>query len=389
MLARMTWFLFLLAVLLSACQPSPAPPAGENPQATTPVGAVAAVATNASSDQPPALPNLLVCADCAAARVELRRKDSLTAVRAPLGTELQPGDVLLLTEGDAAVFCGAESDWDASPLPLAIDEPHGVPCGIGRPPRPYPDAATVRGDAESGPSGELYALRPRSGWVLGDRPTLVWHEIAGATSYTVTLEGDDGIIRTTVAAGSPLPYPADWEPLQAEGASYQLVVATAHATSGENTKGFSLLESQEDLQSKIERLRQRPLEEPARTVLLAELYLSQGLRSETVELLEALPGGGDLIAVQSLLGDTYLKMGLVAEGEAAYRRMLELAQAGGFAEAQAEALTGLGWAACAERNLDAVTQNWAQARDVYEQNGFAGQLDAGTRLLDSAAMECG
>ena len=108
-----------------------------------------------------------------------------------------------------------------------------------------------------------------------------------------------------------------------------------------------------------------------------------------MELLEALPGGGELIAVQSLLGDTYLKMGLVAEGEAAYRRMLELAQAGGFAEAQAEALTGLGWAACAERNLDAVTQNWAQARDLYQRNGFAGQLDSGTRLLDSAANKRG
>ena len=99
---------------------------------------------------------------CAAARVELRRKDSLTAVQRPVGVE-RAGDVLLLKSGDAAVFCGAESDWDTSPLPLAI-QTHGVPRGIGRPPRPYPDAATVRGDAESEAGGHsMCCARERLG----------------------------------------------------------------------------------------------------------------------------------------------------------------------------------------------------------------------------------
>lgn len=87
-----------------------------------------------------------------------------------------------------------------------------------------------------------------------------------------------------------------------------------------------MLENMDALTAKLERLQARPLTEPARSLLLAELYLSYGLRSEAVELLDAIPGADETPAVQSLLGDTYWNMELAEQAEAAYARLLELAQ---------------------------------------------------------------
>jgi hypothetical protein len=223
---------------------------------------------------------------------------------------------------------------------------------------------------------------------MNDRPTLVWHEIIGAASYTVTLESDDGITRTIFASGSPLPYPAEWEPLQAEGASYRLIVAAGDKTSGEETPGFSLLEDQDEFKAKVERLQQRVSVEPAHTLLLAELYLSRNLRNEAIDLLTALPGANEIIAVQSLLGETYLNMGLVAQGQAAYAHMAELATAQGFIESQAQALTGLGWAACAVRDLDAVNGYWFQAHTIYDQHDIGAQTKATQALLTDVQKRC-
>ncbi len=361
--------LFLI-LSLTSCQPVATP-------------APAPVALTAT----PFLPNLLILTE---AQVQVRRKDSLAPVAVALGAEVSPGDTITVTQGSAALFCGAEADWDASPRALAVGKVAGVPCGEGRPPRPYPDAAMVRsrGGEERPAASEIYILSPRSGWVMNDRPTLVWQEIAGADSYTVTLESDDGITRTIVAAGSPLSYPSDWKPLEAEGASYQLLVTAGDKSSGDETPGFSLLEDQDEFKAKIERLQQRVPAEPARTLLLAELYLSRNLRSEAIDLLTALADADEIIAVQSLLGETYLNMGLVAQGQAAYTRMAELGESQGFIESQAQALTGLGWAACAARDLDGANEHWSQAYALYDQHGLAAQTETVNALLVGTDKRC-
>lgn len=363
--------LFLI-LSVTACQP-----------VATPTPAPAPVALTAT----PSLPNLLILTE---AQVQVRRKDSLAPVAVALGAEVSPGDTITVTQGSAALFCGAEADWDASPRALAVGKVAGVPCGEGRPPRPYPDAAMVRsrGGEERPTSGEIYILSPRSGWVMNDRPTLTWHEITGAATYTVTLESDDGITRTIVAPSSPLPYPTQWEPLQAEGASYRLIVAAGDKSSGEETPGFSLLEDQDEFKAKVARLQQRVPAEPARTLLLAELYLSRNLRSEAIDLLTALPDADQIIAVQSLLGETYLNMGLVSQGQVAYTRMAELAESQGFIESQAQALTGLGWAACALRDLDTVNKQWSQAQALYDQHSLSAQAAAVQGLLVDIQKRC-
>lgn len=379
----------LIVLLATACQPLPntAPVAGRQAsgQPTTPTALA----------EPGELPNILVLTNANNANVAVRRRGG-AFLPATLGTELAPGDLVQVKEGEAAIFCGAEANWDTSPLPLTVgQDAAGVPCGAGRSPRPYPHLSTLllasRGvTTATAAAPTLLVLSPRSGWVIDDHPPLIWQEIAGATSYTVTLGSDNGKERPPViASSSPLAYPTTWPPLEREGASYWVVVTANNGVESDpETPGFSLLEEPALLQAKIERLRQRPLPEPALTILLAELYLRANLRSETVALLTALPDADQLVAVQQLLGETYLNMGLLEQSEAAYTRLLTLAQEQGLVEAEAAAHVGLGYASCARSEPEQGKEHWSQAHALYQQIPLSARVDEVAALLTHADQEC-
>jgi hypothetical protein len=301
--------------------------------------------------------------------------------------------LLVLHEGEAAIFCGDESTWDGSPIALVLGERSGVPCGVGAPPRAAPDIVSVRarsGSADN-PQSTVRVLSPRSGWILNDRPSLVWSEISGASSYTVTLLGDDGIARPPIVAPQAwLAYPEEWESIQGDGASYRLQVEGAGEVTDVATPGFSLLPpiEKEALNAKESHLRTRPFHEVGLTLLLAHLYLSYDLRSEAVEVLNALPNASEFVAVQELLGDTYLEMGLVAEAQSAYTLMLQRAKSSGIVEAQAAAQVGSGHVACVQLNAEMAESSWQQALALYTDIGLDDLVREVDALLAGLAVNC-
>jgi tetratricopeptide (TPR) repeat protein len=153
-------------------------------------------------------------------------------------------------------------------------------------------------------------------------------------------------------------------------------------------QGFSLLDPDKAarVRDQVERLRRRPLTEPALTLLLAELYLGYGLRSEAVEMLEFLPGGNQVAAIQQLLGETYLTMGLFAEAETAFERAL--AQAAGLPEAEAAAHFGLGQAACGQWKGARAQEQLHEAQAQYQALEMAAQADEMAKWLEKAAENC-
>lgn len=341
---------------------------------------------------PSILPNLLVQVE---GRVEVRRQGSIRFVPVGLGAEVQAGDTLHLLEGKAAVFCGNETLWDKSPQSLSVgEEKSGVPCLAGRQPRPTPDIVQLRGDTTNVVGDIPYVLSPRSGWVLDDRLALRWHVLPGVGAYTVTLVSDDGQERTAVtASGGELAYPDTWPPLQAGGANYRLHVERGGRRSDEGDtfgQGFSLLNPDQmaRVRDQAAHLRKRPLTETALTLLLAELYLSYDLRSEAVEMLVALPDGDQVVAVQRLLGETYLAMGLSTEAEMAFYQALALAQAAGLPEDEAAAHFGLGLAACGQWDETEAQEQWEQAREQYQTLGMAVQTEEVAKWLADVAQTC-
>lgn len=372
----------MLAFIFVACTAQPSQPTSD--------GSMRAEKLETTVAEPaatPQLPNLLIALD---AQVMVRRQGATQFLPTTLGATVEPGDTLLLNAGEAGIFCGAESEWARSPLSLPLGENAGVSCSFGRPPRPEPNLSGVRGsDNDHSNANELVVLSPRSGFLLNERPDIIWQELSDTTNYTITLRSNEGIDRPSVmATGGQISYPASWPPLEAEGAEYRLIIATETITSDTKMPGFSLLENADAVQRQAAQLRERPVPAPALAVMLAELYLGYKLRSEAVALLTALPDDDELVAVQNLLGEAYLNMGLIPQGQAAYNRMAELAEAEGFIESQAQAAIGLGWIACAMRDFDATTEFWSQAAALYVQHGLVPQAGEVQKLSADMQNRC-
>ncbi len=373
------WLLFLMlfAVMLAGCGTS-----------TTP--------RVVPSTLPPAadhirLPNMLVSVN---GQVVIRHPGSTEYTPATLGTKVEPGDTLRVLTGSAAIFCGDEALWDKSPFPLRPGRDLGVPCTLGRPPRPLPDLTLLRGKPSEVTQEIPYVIFPRTGWVLSDRPLIRWHPLAGVDTYTVTLKSDDGLKRPpAVVTGHELVYPSLWPPLQANGATYVVIVEGGGRRSDEagvTGLGFSLLPPDriQRLREQEARLRKRPLQDLDLALLLAELYRTYDLRSEVVALLTDTAGGENSVAVQLLLGQTYLNMHLFAEAENAFARALTLAQQKGLLESQADAHLGLGLALCGMKRGRGVRPHWQRAQKLYLHLGLTDRAEQVSGYLDQAASRC-
>lgn len=327
-----------------------------------------------SDAPPPVLPNMLVEVD---GEVEVvRQGGSAIPVPIALGAELQLGDRLYLKSGQAAIFCGNETLWASSPISLPLGKHFKLTCQEGRVKSKSKAAGiSIVRRPESRASQHIpIALSPRSGFVLNDRPTLRWHLLPGVETYTVTLKSDDGKTRPPVSvSGNVLSYPKQWPSLQAGGAGYRLRVEgeVPRSDEGEIKEGFSLLapDQAEQVRDLSQRLRERDLSHLSETLLLAKLYLSDEykLRSEAAELLLALPDGDQVVAVQHLLGETYLEMGRPDEATAAYQQALTLAQNASLPEEQAAAHLRLGLLACAQTDHENARTHWQEALKLYDQ----------------------
>lgn len=333
--------LFLITfIFLAACQPAP----------------------------PPVLPNMLVEV---AGKAQVLRKGRSDWVPITLGAELQPGDILFVSR-QAAVFCGNETQWKTSPKLVPDNKNYTVTCSEGRVPFPEPGTSLARGDESN--EHIPYAVSPRSGFVLNDQPTLRWDLVPGVETYTVTLESYGETRPLVSVSGNVLSYPSQWPSLQA-GVDYGLKVEgeVPRTDEGEiDGEGFSLLADDKAQQVRLfsDRLHERGLSSPSEALLLAHLYLHEeyNLHSEAVELLLAVPDGDQIVAIQRLLGQTYLEMGLLHEATDAYTQTLALAEDANLPEAQANAHLGL---SCVHADKEEASSHREDAEALYKQMGWA------------------
>lgn len=343
------------------------------------------------------LPNVLVGAQGA---VAVRHQGGSMFIPIGFGARLLADDLLNISGGSAAVFCGHESQWDASPTTLQSGTNRSIPCLHGQTATPAPDIARLRtrGEPHDRPDNLPYVLTPRTGFVLSDRPTLRWHMVSSTTTVTITLESTDGLARTAkVVSGTELAYPDDWPPLQRNGADYRLLVQPTTGMSAAVSSpgsGFTALDSESAarVQALAERLKARVTNDAAQALLLAELYLHHDerypLRSEAVELLRNVPAGEKIRAIQQLLGEVYLQMGLFAEAQQAFEHALVLATAAGETEFEADALLYLGVAACLRGNQVQAVSWWQTAQARYTELELSTKAEQAAARLKMVAVDC-
>jgi hypothetical protein len=333
------------------------------------------VETEQSSETPTAnalLPNYLIEAN---GNISLRRIGWSGFYPIGFGTPLKQGDLVRVAEGGyAGVFCGDASLWQAGSLELpADDQEHGIPCQAGKPPRPWPDVAALRG--ESG--GEVpYVISPRNTALINPTPPLEWHPLSGVNDYTLSILSDDGIERTPFSTnGNESVWPEDWSPLEAH-ATYVLIVEGNGVQSDQGNEthsglGFWLLDPEvaEDVTQQSNQLAKLVLNEPAKKLLVAELYLNHQLRSEAVQTLEVIASGSQDSAIWLIVGKGYLELGLPVESIQAFGQALKIAQDRGEAEAQASAHFGLGLALDLYNDAEEAQSHFQEALGLFNQIG--------------------
>jgi hypothetical protein len=334
------------------------------------------------------LPNFLVEAT---GEVKLRRPGWRDFLPVSIGTLLESGDLIRVSEDShMSIFCGDETLWELNPTSLPADGiEHSIPCQSSYPPRPWSDVARVRGEDDD---RIPYVIAPRNSALLDTQPMLRWHPLSGVDIYEVTILSDDGMDRTAVTAtGHELGWPDAWPSLQ-PGASYVLIVeGDKHASDAGNTQhvglAFWLLSPQQtEIVERLEsRLRERPMQSAATTLLVAELYRNYDLRVAAADLLAALPPDDDTPIVWLTLGQVYLEMGLGSEARTSLIQALDISLPIDDLEMAAHAHMGLGMA---DQQMGEATapDHWRAARLLYEQIGDANGLETVDELLGESTQ---
>jgi tetratricopeptide (TPR) repeat protein len=165
--------------------------------------------------------------------------------------------------------------------------------------------------------------------------------VADATSYKVTIRGDEGSWSFTVPAKSgcqiqELIYPQPCAsgqnsgcapPLKA-GESYKLVVQAKGRSSEEEdlpNLGFTLLTGEEiqKVQSITEALNRLAIGDSIKVKMRASVYANNGLNAEAIRVLEEDGPSQRNPEALRLLGNLYLKIGLTRKAEALYLNLLK------------------------------------------------------------------
>lgn len=210
-------------------------------------------------------------------------------------------------------------------------------------------------------AGVPYVISPWSEQVLSSAPPLRWNAVDGAAQYEVTLQRRLGktwvTVWTLTSHESSMDYPADRPELEA-GEDYALRVtvasplseqiagASVYARETSPSAAFRLIDGfdQQPLAEEIAAVEAFEVDAVTKTLIVVEdIYpryklFSQGINDLTA-LIEA-NHGNELI--YRLLGDYYIRSGLVLPAESSYLTAIDLAQTAENIEEEAMAAWGLG-----------------------------------------------
>lgn len=334
--------LLLTFCLLAACAPAQAP------QAASSAGNGAGLVVDVSGD------------------AALKRQGWQDYAPIAFGAAVHRGDLIRLAGASRAVVACA--DLNLAELSGGVKR---FPCSAeARTPIVFEGALVSPTRGDQGLADYPLVLAPRKTRLLNDRPLLQWAPVAGATAYTVTIQGASW--QTIVSGATELLYPADAPALE-PGKSYRLVIEAGGRSSSEETGpdlGFTILPASEAQQIRADESRARglPLSDAAARLLVANLYAAHQLYSEALQTLGA-PAIPETPALARLEGDLSLSVGLIRSAEAAYLQALEKSTSAGDLEGQALAGRALGQVYRLIGNAEEANLYYQRARSLYDQLG--------------------
>lgn len=284
--------------------------------------------------------------------VQLRRPNWQEFHRVRTQTTLNRDDLLRVAPGvDVVLLCpdglrGPIRAGDSSVNATCLNMPRGVRPSFG-----------VSNQWSAVDPAVPYVISPWSGQVLTPTPLLRWNAAGcGQQRYKVTLQRRVGEgwedVWTTLSEDSSMEYPAD-QPVLVPGEEYALRVAV-----GENaeqpavpavpaeTAVFSLMggEERQAAMAAIASINALEIDSETKTLILVDdVYPQYKLFAQGINELSALiKSGTENANIYRLLGDYYIRTGLVLPAQESYTKAIALAAASENLEEEALAKWGIG-----------------------------------------------
>ncbi|MBW4637639.1 MAG: hypothetical protein KME05_05275 [Gloeocapsa sp. UFS-A4-WI-NPMV-4B04] len=296
-------------------------------------------------------------------KLQLKRQNWSEYQPTAIGSVLCQGDLIQSTKGTRAIVQCTDSNQNLWIVPAGLTA--GVESGCQPPDEPvYTRTRPIPPTRDPLASGIPDIITPKQTWLLGNKPTLRWIAVPGTTVYVVKVSGP-GVHWVREVNATSIVYPGN-PPLRA-GEGYLMVV---NANNGATAKTiFSLLDEKRAalVRTAVERIARQNLNDEAKALAIAEVYVGQGLTTEATELLETLVGKNTkTVAIYQMLGDLFVQVRLLRQAESNYLKAVDLAAIGNDIEGQAVAAARLGEVYAALGNSDAATYWHKQAQKGYQ-----------------------
>lgn len=196
------------------------------------------------------------------------------------------------------------------------------------------------------PNISVYATLfvPYSSTIIGGRPYLLWESEPTAERYTIELLLRNKLLWKKTVQGNSMPYP-DVQPLE-QGKAYVIRVTALRGNQkiSQNTSILNRISAQKVtmLQSTIASIDALSISELKKTKDMEQIYLGQGLLSESIGILKAhLRVHQHNPSLHRLVGDRLMNAGLPKEAQPYFQKAEVLAQRQRDRQELAKAKAGL------------------------------------------------
>ena len=221
-----------------------------------------------------------------------------------------------------------------------------------------------------------YIMMPRHTLLMDNEFTISWNRVEDATSYLVTIQGEDGLNWTQEVNDTQIIYNGE----QKFETNFYYIVTV------ESDNGFSSLDTQrpqfgfgvisenqaETLQDIIDNINTSNLSSDSKAIALGILYNQGYLYYDGISSLEALvTSGTQNPLVYQILGDMYVQIGLNILAQERYHQAIELADNDKDLEVLSNTQAGLAGLNIILGNNFQAGKLAQQAQDGYEFLGYS------------------
>ena len=236
-----------------------------------------------------------------------------------------------------------------------------------------------------------YIISPRRTQLLGNKPTLRWNPVAGATSYKLSiLENKAKLNWEMTVNGTEAVYPG--EPVLKPGVKYRLIVEANTGVSSESplVEGdteFRLLDEKdaEAVKEAVRTIEQQVPNAASQKLAIAQIYRSANLNAEAIETLESLLAAGvETAPIYRMLGEMYQgRSQLMPQAEIYYKKAIDAAKSDDIEELT-DARYGLAQVYSSMRNYPEAIQYLKLSKEGYQSLGDLPMVEKIEKQLQDA-----